>query len=291
MENNVGLMVDGLVSMVGCDLGPITEADFENEDGLMCCGKCREPKQKRLSLPISGFENRVVRVQCRCEREAWEKEQQQKKKIAEAEAVAQLRKLSLMDEKVKDSTFESFAVTAENARQLKICRRYVEAFDQMQEKNQGMIFWGNPGTGKTFASACIANALLDQQRSVVMTSFVKLIAEVQKFDSSNDEEAIIRRMNRASLLIIDDLGAERSTDFALERVYNIIDSRYRARKPMILTTNLSLRQMQSTQDIRYARIYDRVFEVCYPVEFKGQSWRYVEAAKRYDEMKSLLESE
>ena len=58
---------------------------------------------------------------------------------------------------------------------------------------------------------------------------------------------------------------------------------------MLLTTNLSLQQMQSTQDIRYGRIYDRVFEVCYPVEFKGQSWRYVEAAKRYDEMKTLLE--
>lgn len=84
-------------------------------------------------------------------------------------------------------------------------------------------------------------------------------------------------------------GAERSTDYALEKVYGIIDNRYRAKKPLILTTNLTLRQMQEATDIRYTRIYDRIFEMCYPLEFSGVSWRKREAAQRYEETKKLLE--
>ena len=114
---------------------------------------------------------------------------------------------------------------------------------------------------------------------------------VQAFRSDEDEEAFIRKMNRAKLLVIDDLGAERSTDYALEKVYNIIDSRYRSKKPMILTTNLTLSQMQNTGDIRYTRIYDRNFEVCYPIECKGEAWRKLEAADRFEEMTRFLEGE
>ena len=120
----------------------------------------------------------------------------------------------------------------------------------------------------------------------MMTSFVKLLETVQS--AKRDESDIVRRLNRAKLVIFDDLGAERSTDYALEKVYNIVDSRYRARLPMILTSNLTLTEMQEETDIRYLRIYDRVFETCYPMQFTGPSLRKQEAAKRYDEMEKLL---
>lgn len=280
-----------LLRNIGSDLRDLRDIDFKNEEGLWCCGICREPMQKKIEIELPGIAGKehIVRCQCRCDREKEAEEKRLKKLEEEREAISRLRSASLMDEKVRDSTFATFTVSPENERNLKICKRYAEGFKEMQEKNQGLLFWGNPGTGKTFAAACIANYLLDKREPVMMTSFVKLIAELQRLNGEEDEEDIIRRLNKASLLIIDDLGAERSTDYALERVYNIVDSRYRARKPMLLTTNLSLREMQSTTDIRYARIYDRVFEVCYPVEFKGQSWRYKEAARRYDEMEKLLE--
>ena len=92
-------------------------------------------------------------------------------------------------------------------------------------------------------------------------------------------------------LIIDDLGAERSTDYALEKVYNIVDSRYRAKKPLILTTNLSMDEMKDTADLRYGRIYDRIFELCYPMQFVGPSWRRREATRRFNDMKALLEDD
>ncbi len=82
----------------------------------------------------------------------------------------------------------------------------------------------------------------------------------------------------------DDLGAERNTDYALEKVYNVIDSRVRADKPMILTTNLTFDEMMRNPDIRYRRIYDRIFEHCFPVEIPGKSFRIIKAAQRQKEL-------
>ena len=90
------------------------------------------------------------------------------------------------------------------------------------------------------------------------------------------------------LLILDDLGAERSTDYALEQVYNIVDSRYRAGLPVIYTTNLTLEELKNPADMRYARIYDRVLEKCFPVEFRGVSRRKHGARQGFDDMMALL---
>lgn len=150
------------------------------------------------------------------------------------------------------------------------------------------MFYGDVGTGKSFTAAVIANELMDRLHPVIMTSFIKLLADAKgkKFDENGDT---INRLNEAALLVIDDLGAERSTDYAIEMVYNVIDGRYRSGKPIILTTNLSLDEMKAEKDIRYSRIYDRIFEMCYPVKFTGLSWRKREASHHYQEMKKILE--
>lgn len=205
------------------------------------------------------------------------------------EAVAALKKQSLMDDRLADANFENFQQTKQNSRHLRLCRRYAECFNEMMEKNQGLLFYGGVGTGKTYAAACIANYLLSRRRSVVMTSFVKLLESMMNF--KEDDSVLISRLNRAKLLIIDDLGAERSTDFALEKVYNIVDSRYRAKLPVILTTNLSMDELMQATDIRYTRIYDRIFEMCYPLEFVGRSWRKTEANRRFKEFETFLEGE
>lgn len=263
----------------------VDSTDYAGDDGLLVCGKCLTPKEKLLQFDGNEFK---VPVMCRCRQEAAEREEIDRKRREDMDRVMKLRENSLMDGKFRDSTFASFQQTKHNARNLKLCKRYASGFEEMLEKNQGLLFTGGVGTGKTFVAACIANTLLDNGIPVVMTSFVKILELAQNF-RGGEEERYIRRMNRAKLLIIDDLGAERSTDFALEKVYNIIDSRYRASLPMILTTNLTLAEMKEAADLRYSRIYDRIFEVCYPMEFTGPSWRKVEASRRFDEMKQFLE--
>lgn len=283
-------IVNLLVRSIGSGLRPIGDGDYKAEDGLWHCGKCHEAMQTRLdgnAMHLPELDGRIVRTQCRCEREAYKMKEEQRKAAEESQYIEALKRKSMIDSRYSDCCFASFVRNADNEKNLSLCKRYVERFTEMQQKNQGLLFYGKSGTGKTYMSACIANELICKKVAVVMTSFVKIISEIQA--NMGQEESIIARLNRAELLVIDDLGAERSSEYAIEKAYNVIDSRYRAKKPMIISTNLTLSEMQAQTDIRYARIYDRILECCYPVRFTGKTWRYVEAERRFDEMKALLE--
>ena len=275
--------------------GQPENGDYYDSEGFLVCGKCHTRRQVEVNMPdlkaVPFDPKKKVRVKmpvsCRCRAERRYQEEQMLQQDKDMRAMEALKRQSLMDERLRDVSFDSFRKTNDNAYNLKLCLRYANHFDEMLAKNQGLLFYGGVGTGKTFAAACIANQLLNQRSLVIMTSFVKLLESMQGF--SEDDSVLIARLNRAKLLIIDDLGAERSTDYALEKVYDIVDSRYRAKLPIILTTNLSMTELKESTDIRYTRIYDRIFEMCYPMQFKGQSWRKVEAARRFDAMKNFLE--
>jgi len=265
----------------------IKECDYYGEDGLLVCGVCHEPRQEIAPWKVGDKTVDLKRARsCKCDRDIAEQKKREEQMKEDMEYIARLRELSLMDTKFKNAVFDSFKTNKENERNLKLCRRYATAFDKMMEKAQGLLMWGDVGTGKSFAAACIANYLLDHKTSVIMTSFVKILEIIDK--DRDEESAIIARLGRAKLVIFDDLGAERSTDYAIEKVYNIIDSRYRSGLPMILTTNLTLDAMQNETDIRYKRIFDRIFETCYPMQFTGVSWRMRSAYQRFSEMESLL---
>lgn len=270
------------IADVGIAKHPPKEGDYWNEEGLLMCGICHTPKQKRIK-PIDR--EMVVMIPCKCEKTAQEKEAAEKKRLEDFDKVMALKGASIVDDKFRGASFDTCAVMKDNAKQIRLCKRYVEKFDDMLEKNQGLLLYGNVGTGKSHLAACMSNLLMEQLVPVYATSFVKLLEENPK---NVDVPGIIAKMGRAQLVLFDDLGAERNTSYALEMVYNLIDSRYRQRKPMIVTTNLSLEEMQTVPDIRFRRIYDRVLECCYPVLFDGQSFRLKEAAKRFDEMGKLL---
>ena len=75
------------------------------------------------------------------------------------------------------------------------------------------------------------------------------------------------------MLILDDLGIERSTEYALEQVYAVIDERYKSGLPVIITTNLKIAEIRNPQDVAYARIYSRILEMCTPVRISGEDRR------------------
>lgn len=247
------------------------------EDGLLFCGKCNTAKEYRTKF---HGEEIIFPVWCDCMRRADEEQRRQAEQLKRSVRAAELRRLSMIDGKYSDCTFASAEFDGENSRALEICRRYAEKFPQMLEDNRGLLLFGGVGTGKTFAAACIANALMDRNYSAVMVSLVTLI---------DGADELIRRMSEIDLLILDDLGAERSTDYGFERIYAVADARYRSEKPVIYTSNLPLETLKSCSDIRCARIYDRVLEQCYPVEFRGVSRRKREARRGFEEMNKLLE--
>lgn len=264
------------------------EGDYIGKDGLLYCGVCRTKKQTRLpASDFTGGREIIVPCICKCKVEENKRKEEEEKKRQEMQRLERLKASSLMDAKLKAARLDGYQVDGDNQKIYNLAGNYVKRFDEMYEKRQGLLFWGTVGTGKSYTAACIANELLDQMIPVVMTSFVKILQNIQ--GNPDEEERIMAGLNVAKLLIIDDLGAERSTDYASEKVYNIIDSRYLSGKPLILTTNMTLKDMQESEDIRYRRIYDRIFEMCFPVRFAGRSWREKAASKRFDAMKNLME--
>ena len=175
--------------------------------------------------------------------------------------------------------------------QMEHARAYVSRWNDMSQQNVGLLFWGKPGNGKTFVAGCIANALLEMESmhapSVVMTTFGTILNKLPGMAVS-DKEWYLGSFQTCDLLVLDDFGMERQTDYAREQVFNIIDGRYLARKPMIITTNLSLTELKHPCDMVEQRIFDRVLEMCVPVCFDGESLRRGKAQEKIQMYRDLL---
>lgn len=260
----------------------IAPGDYTGEDGLLYCGKCRTPKQFRMEAPT--LEGRLLPHPCRCEQERLDREAAEQEARRHRQAVADLKRRGFTDPAMREWTFAN-----DNGKcpQMKHARFYVEHWDTMQEENIGYLLWGGVGTGKSYFAGCIANALMEQEVAVRMTNFALILNDLTaSFEGRNE---YISRLCRAPLLILDDFGMERGTEYGLEQVYNVIDSRYRSRRPLIVTTNLSLQDLQHPQDTAHARIYDRLLEMCAPIRFSGENFRKATAQDKLARLKNLMD--
>ena len=121
---------------------------------------------------------------------------------------------------------------------------------------------------------------------VCMTNFATILGDLAaSFEGRNE---YISRLCSYPLLILDDFGMERGTEYGLEQVYSVIDSRYRSGKPLIATTNLTLEELQHPQDTPHARIYDRLTSMCAPVRFTGSNFRKETAQEKLERLKQLM---
>ena len=255
--------------------------DYE-KNGLVYCGNCNSPRQTIVRF---GNTKKKVACMCKCECEAYEKQKELDKKQKRMDMVNRLRtdgiKLSL-----QGCTFESDDGTR-NRKQMAMAKRYVEKWQQIKDENIGLLFWGDTGNGKTFTAACIANELVSRGVPVLMTSFPKILSMAQGM-YSDEKKDYIQSLNNYDLLIVDDLGVERHTDFGFEIVYSVIDQRYIEKLPIIITTNLTAEEMKNPKELRTQRIYDRVNEMCVPVRFDGDSKRKEIAEEKIVRAREIL---
>ena len=251
-------------------------------DGLQYCKVCGEAKE--AFFPKGGFMGMKKHSrQCACDRKAYEEEQKYFKDKEHRELVSRNTSICFDESRMEEWTFENADMSDAVMHKAK---NYVDNWEKMKRNHIGCLFWGPVGTGKSFIAGCIANALMEQEISVRMTNFSAILNDLTaSFEGRNE---YIERLCRFPLLILDDFGMERGTEYGLEQVYNVIDSRYRSRKPLIVTTNLSLTELQNPQDTAHARIYDRVLEMCLPILFTGENFRKETAQAKLNGLKELL---
>lgn len=260
---------------------PIVEGDYLDEaSGLIHCGKCRTPKQVKVHL--FGLD-RTQNCLCRCATYARDREEEARAERRRAEWLERARKDCFFNPRMAEWNFAND--DGENEELTRTAMNYVEHFPEFLENGRGLMLCGSVGTGKSFAACEIANALLERGYKVKVTSFTRLLNRLQ---SENDKQGVIDELNCYKLLVIDDFGVERATEYAQEQISNAIDSRAASGLPLIITTNMSASAMRQGTTMWEERIYDRLVKMCFPITVDGHSRRRSAAREDYERDKRLL---
>ena len=264
---------------------PIYEIDYIAEDGLYYCGNCNTPKEEDMEL---FGEKCRVRIPCACKKLIYEAEEKARAEEKEKRRLDELCRACIPDERHRRSNFAADNGTSPDS--VKAAKWYVEHFPRLFDENKGLMFIGDKGTGKTFAACCIANALVYQNRRVLVRKMLTLLNDVGNFET---RAAALMDISRPDLLILDDFGATKNTEYNTSLLYEIIDTRYRSNKPLIITTNLSPKELKNAPTMELSRIYDRVIEMCMceisPVVLTGKSLRADIAAAKHGQLSLLPE--
>lgn len=270
------MSIEALINTVNDDV-PKSESEYIGDDGLLHCSVCHRATQ--VVVEALGIK-KTVRCICDCEKKKLEahaiREQQEEKD--------RQRRICFAESNMANWTFTND--DRRNAKMSDAMQNYVKNFTDFRKEGKGLLLYGTVGTGKTYFAACIANSLIDEGYQVLMTNFARLTNKIQGMFDGKQE--YIDSLNRYSLLIIDDLGAERKSEFMQEMVFNIIDARYRAGLPFIITTNLTADEIKKPQEVGYSRIYDRILERCFPVELSGVSRRRQSLKDSFADTKNKL---
>ena len=182
---------------------------IDPSDGLIHCKKCGG--QRQTVVPCFGKSGYFMpRCICQCQREAEEQRKAAEERQRRMERIKRRKAQGLQDRYLYDYTFSN-----DNGKNplMDKARAYVENWKEAYRNNTGLLLFGDVGTGKSFFAGCIANALLDQDVPVLMTNFPTILNRLTGM-FSEDRSEFIASFDEYDLLIIDDLGVERSTEYA-----------------------------------------------------------------------------
>lgn len=260
------------------DTKTIQELFSDDIDGSKVCTFCSTP------IPPGGM--------CKCLQEDQQREEERKKLFLanEKEKHRQLQAEILRTNGISQPKYKNYLFDSDDLKHPGItekCKCYVNNWNGMRDSNTGILFSGPVGTGKTFYAGCIANALIENLVPVLVTSFSELINSLQALSFGDDRNEIFKKLQEPDLMILDDCGVEFLTDYVIEKIFLIIDARYRSNKPLIVTTNLTPKEL-TTNELKYARIYDRIIENCIQIPVIGASRRIDIAARKEEQFNKLL---
>lgn len=241
------------------------------ESGIPTCPKCGRAKFGEYEYDGVTV---ALPVACECDNALAEDEGAARK----AAAVGALRGNCFTAGSYAGYTFEK--CDERNPKEVNAAKAYVENFEAFAVEGRGILLYGDVGGGKTFIAASVANALMERGKRVMMRTVSDLIYAAQ--DRGNPLSSM---MMGCDLLIIDDYGAERDTEWSKEGLYRVVDGRYASRRPMLVSTNLTPKELSSAAMVD-CRINDRLLERCRPIQIPVVKRRVSRA--NFEEMDKLL---
>ena len=187
--------------------------------------------------------------------------------------VERIIKNSKMSKRNLNYKFDNFSSNTSNKKVLDNLKNYSEKLVNGIEK-KGLVLVGNNGVGKTHLACSIANKLIENGTPVIYGTLINLLAELRNsYDTDNNisEMEIIKLYENVDLLIIDDLGKEKPSEWGLEKLFTIVNSRYENNLPVIITTNYNqnalVERLSFNGEIETAKsIISRLYEMCYLVK-------------------------
>ena len=222
------------IKIQGTDFTYNKDTHYE-KDGHIYCKICNERIDGK-AIPMLD-KPMIIRTACKCVRDRQEQEKQREKLLKQD----RLRKNCFISKNQIAYTFEN-ADEGTDKEIIKKAKNYVKHFEEMRKDNVGLLLYGNVGSGKTYIACSIANAIITEYSyTVKMRNFAQILNDLQKGGFNLDRNEYIEQITNATLLILDDFGIERNTEYALEQIYNVINARYLKARPTIITTNLDFK--------------------------------------------------
>ena len=264
-------------------LDTLNEKEEYIKDDNIYCKKCNTP---RTCIGLG----RKVRCICKCQAEERDKQQELERQREKQRIVDKIKRTSLLGEKYKDVSFENTEIHNEKFEKIyNRCSTYCKVAEKVLDKGIGIYLFGNKGTGKSRLTACMANELMDKYYTVLYTNFSEISKYIRgTFNKiSETEYDFLERLTSIDFLFIDDFGTElvakKDQDLWLqEKVFEVINKRYNNNKPIIFTSNYSLRQLIEDRGMADKTI-DRINEMCEVMKLEGESYR-----KKVKEERELL---
>lgn len=255
------------------------------------CPRCGKHLYKKITFLDK---ERIVRTACQCESNAYHEKKRREKSTKKQNELQKLMTNSLMDKKFRESTFKNWDFTKGSKKMYIFGKGYADNFKNCKESELGLLIYGEPGNGKTYLASAIANELLIKFVPTICVSIGGLLDRIQQTYNRWGKEAqsdVIRGICNADLLVIDDLGTELHTDWSRTMIYNIIDSRYRTKLPLIITSNLKINIQEKNgvlADLYDRRTESRLLEMTQPILNTGKDIRVEEAKKKTQLLKNII---
>lgn len=247
---------------------------FVGDDGLRRCKACGKKLETILhfnSPALKDLDGMKVNCICDCGTAKRDKINHELKAIERDKEKGRHRAECFKIISMADMTFAKDDSSGSEPSNLS--RRWVSHYEKNLQSGKPipwLFFYGSTGTGKTFYAACIANAMIEKGYLIKLATGSEIEQDVFNAD---DKASIYKRYAGYDVLILDDLAAERKSDYMYEILYNIINDRYLAQKPMIITTNMTTAETGNPKDKRLERIMSRIYAYGYPIEVKGKDRR------------------